>query len=186
MYGTIYLILHRASGKKYVGQTTRKLKERIRYHIKNHGIHGTMVGNALRKHGVKAFDFAIIDGADSMEELNAKEQRWIEHYGSMKPFGYNYTAGGDGSPGLKHSEATKEKIRQITTGKKASDETRQKMSLQRKGKTWSEDYKRKMSDVKKGIAFPHMKRLRTPEWKQKLSEARARWWARHPERRKSP
>jgi group I intron endonuclease len=175
VYGCIYLILHRASGKKYVGQTTQKLSERIRCHIKDGE---TMVGNAMRKHGKNAFDFAIIDGANSLEDLNRKEQEWIKHYGSMKPFGYNYTAGGDGSPGLKHSAESKEKIRLARAKQVITDEARRNMSLARKGKPKSKEWNRKNSEAHKGKSRPHMKLPRTPEWKQKLAEARARWWAR--------
>lgn len=55
--------------------------------------------------------------------------------------GYNLTAGGDGTFGKKHSDETKEKIRQKAIGRKMSDEVKLAMSKARKGKC--SDKKRK-------------------------------------------
>jgi hypothetical protein len=60
----------------------------------------------------------------------------------------NYTNGGDGSSGYKHSDESKAKIGQaakaIMTGRKASDEAKQNMRKAKLGKTLSEAHKAKI------------------------------------------
>ena len=67
---------------------------------------------------------------------------------------FNFTEGGDGSSGFKHSEETKQKISKNNArywkGKKRSEEARQKMSETQKGKTFSEETRKKISKSLKG------------------------------------
>lgn len=73
--------------------------------------------------------------------------------------------------GRKHSEETKEKMRQSQTGRKRhTPESRKKISDARKGKKLSEEHKRKIGEAGKGQQRCLGNKL-SEEHKQKLSEA---------------
>ena len=66
---------------------------------------------------------------------------------------FNFTRGGEGSNGFKHSEESKRKISDAHKGKTHSEETKKKMSERQKGenhpfygKTHSEETKKKISE----------------------------------------
>jgi hypothetical protein len=58
-YGRIYLVRHLRSGKVYVGQTVRKLKQKWKQHREQTGCR--RLNNAIRKYGADGF---------SIEEIN--------------------------------------------------------------------------------------------------------------------
>ena len=85
--------------------------------------------------------------------LNQMEIFYIKKYDPQ----FNFTEGGDGISGFKHSEETKQKISKNNArywkGKKCSEEARQKMSEAQKGKTFSEETRKKISKSLKGKTF---------------------------------
>lgn len=88
----------------------------------------------MAKYGEENFTLEIIDFADTYDELKEKEKYWIKQYNSTdRTIGYNLTEGGDGTFGKKHSEETKDKIRQKAIGRKHSEETKKRMSESRTG-----------------------------------------------------
>lgn len=104
--GTIYLITHRNSGKKYVGLTVQSIERRWVYHqqqaragwIKSlEGLHA-----AIREFGPEAFVIKAIDSGETKVDLEAKERAWIRQHGSLVPTGFNIsTGGGRGGVGAK-------------------------------------------------------------------------------------
>lgn len=108
----IYLITNIIDGKQYVGQTTESLNRRWKRHcVKANSRNNNMVvSRAIKKYGRENFTITQIDSANSLEELNAKEQYHINRLKCCTPDGYNVEAGGSG-PGkmseelrLKHSK----------------------------------------------------------------------------------
>ena len=97
MYGIIYKATNKINNKIYIGQTTTDLEQRIYVHIyraeKSLEITHTHFINAIRKYGKTNFIWEIIDDANSQEELNTKEQHWINYYNSIEE-GYNIQKGG--------------------------------------------------------------------------------------------
>ncbi len=98
----VYKITNVINGKVYVGQTIRPLSVRYYEHVKDfqrNTRNNTMMKgsrklySAFAKHGVGNFRVEEIDRATSMDELNLKEQFWIEQLDSMEN-GYNLTSGG--------------------------------------------------------------------------------------------
>lgn len=83
------------NGKKYVGQTSRTLKERAR---QGDGyVNSPAVYNAIRKYG---WDNIIIEtfNCNSKQEMNELEQYYIQLYNTTdNNYGYNLTLGGDGT-----------------------------------------------------------------------------------------
>lgn len=64
------------------------------------------VVGAIKKYGKEAFDFAVIDIAESEDQLNHKERFWISRLGAVAPNGFNIEAGGNENK--KVSAATRE------------------------------------------------------------------------------
>lgn len=109
----------------YIGQTSRKLKERINEHIKTSKMqldnrYNYPFYRAIRKYGENNLIWEIIDHADTQIELDEKEKYWIDYYNtyirSKNNNGYNQTIGGKGQSGLIHSEESKAKIRMAEIG----------------------------------------------------------------------
>jgi group I intron endonuclease len=134
-FGIIYKAVLNSDGRVYVGQTTRSLKERISEHGHKDLFY---FHNAIQKHGIENFTWEIIDYADSQEDLDRKEEKWISyHRSNVKGLGFNLTSGGD------HAVFTEESIKKMSEkmvgiknhryGKKWSDSMRAKIGISRKG-----------------------------------------------------
>lgn len=108
----VYKVTNLINGKIYIGQTINTLEYRKNQHFreaKSKRKNTVYFHNALLKYGFENFVFEEIDNADTQEELNLKEQKWIAYYLSdNRKYGYNLDSGGK-SGGCK-SSSTKEKI----------------------------------------------------------------------------
>lgn len=146
MYMIIYLVTNLINQMKYVGQTIRTLKQRKSSHLSSSKKGSTYyLHRAIRKYGAENFKWEVIYNASSEEELNEKETFFIKKYNTNSQDGYNLTEGGRGIRGWKHSELTKEKIKQCAIKNKSaqylkkfvqSEEGRKKISLMQLGKTY--------------------------------------------------
>ena len=95
MFGIIYLYKNKLNGKVYIGQTTSSIEFRLKGHLRNKN-KCPAIDSALKKYGVENFEIKKIDEAESREELDKKEQYWIQYYHSNKrEMGYNLTSGGE-------------------------------------------------------------------------------------------
>ena len=88
--------------------------------------------------------------------LNQMEIFYIKKYDPQ----FNFTEGGDGSSGFKHSEETRKKMSEAQKGKNhpmygktLSEEHKKKISESLKGKTLSAKTRKKMSEAQKGKTF---------------------------------
>ena len=122
----IYKITNIQNNKVYIGQTIRPIKDRFHRHINDamNNILDTHFARAIRKYGKDNFIIEQIDEAETQDELNKKEQYWIQYYNSVKD-GYNETdaitkCGGNTyySKTEEEMEVIKEKIRQTKLGNK--------------------------------------------------------------------
>lgn len=158
----IYKATNKINGKAYVGQTVFSLKIRRARHI-NQTLNkqdNMYFHNALRKYGIKKFDWKILQKCDTIEELNRLEIHYIKLYDTFNN-GYNLTKGGNGSVGCIPSIETRQKISKAHIGMKYSEKTKRKLSECRRGSKhpWfgrkhSEKSKLKMSEAKKGTKHP--------------------------------
>lgn len=97
-YGTIYKITNKINGKCYVGQTTAPVKVRWRQHLSDSRAGSKLlIHKALRKYKKNNFLFEVVCMAESEQELNALEERYIKDWNTLPPFGYNLTLGGRSS-----------------------------------------------------------------------------------------
>jgi group I intron endonuclease len=118
--GTIYLIINKENGHKYVGQTTQPINKRWQQHIQEaNRMSSKPLHRAFRKYGIDKFTMKVIDECDEMQ-LNEKEQYWIEQYNTFESAeGYNATSGGDRPI---FSQETKDKISNIMCDIERTDE----------------------------------------------------------------
>lgn len=115
--GIIYIILNKINNKKYIGQTTRSLNDRINDYKR--GYCNQYLLNSINKYGWDNFEFKIIDTAQTIEELNGKEIRYILEYNSTdKELGYNIELGGNNAI---PNEDTLEKMSRSHLGVKQTD-----------------------------------------------------------------
>lgn len=122
----IYKITNIQNNKVYIGQTIRPIQQRFQRHISDalNNVLNTHFARAIRKYGKENFVIEEIDKAQTQDELNKKEQYWINYYNSVEE-GYNETdaiskCGGNTyrSKTEKEMEVIKEKIRQSKIGDK--------------------------------------------------------------------
>jgi group I intron endonuclease len=109
IYGFIYCITF-PNGKKYIGQTTKEIEERINEHIcvsKTDAQY--LLSKAIRKYGENTIVYEAIDIAHDRDELNVLEIEYILFYNThyLKGNGYNMTDGGEGVVGYRHTEESK-------------------------------------------------------------------------------
>jgi hypothetical protein len=109
IYGFIYCISF-PNGKKYIGQTTKLVEERIKEHIivsKTDAQY--LLSKAIRKYGENSIEYKAIDNACNRDELNQLEIQHIISYNThyLKGHGYNMTDGGEGVKGYIHTEESK-------------------------------------------------------------------------------
>ena len=107
MYGYIYKTTCLITNLIYVGQHKAEKFEPNRY-IGS----GRRFKKALQEFGKDNFICELIDTAESLDELNSKEEYWVEFYQSRDPLiGYNVKKGGEqlgltGCCKIKRSEET--------------------------------------------------------------------------------
>lgn len=119
----IYKIENIVNGNVYIGQSI-DIYTRWKSHKRNLNkqIHtNTYLQNSWNKYGEVNFKFDIIEKVSNLEELNSREQYWMDFYKSYtRNFGYN--------------------IEQKADKSNMSQETKNKISKSRKGKFIGEDH----------------------------------------------
>lgn len=94
-FGIIYRARNKINGKQYIGQTTKKLSDRIIGHFKKEKKEQSFFQLALHKYGLENFDWDILFEAKNKQELDEKEQFFIEEYETLnREKGYNLKTGG--------------------------------------------------------------------------------------------
>ena len=116
----IYLLKNNLNNKIYIGQTwAERLEDRMG---KDGGQYknSTYIYNAIKKYGAENFSYDLLAEVYSQNEADLLEDGYIVEYNSRNNrIGYNLRSGGSCG---KHSEETKEKIRQAILNKVWSEE----------------------------------------------------------------
>ncbi len=132
--GVIYKITNKLNGKMYIGETTRdNPNERWmqhKRHVLNEQFGCRALYNAMTKHGIENFEFKIMFFCFN-EDVEHYEIQMIEKFNTIAPNGYNILKGGKGGGfiGKKHSEETKEKLREHFKKKYEDVKEREKTSI---------------------------------------------------------
>ena len=101
----------------------------------------------------KRYKYNILcKGVCDGELLNTLEKGYIKTYNPK----FNFTIGGDGNYGFKHSEETKHKISDSLKGHIVSEETRKKLSLKNRGYNHTSEAKQKISEKQTNQPMPNL------------------------------
>ena len=173
--GVIYMITHRASITRYIGQTLYPNK-RIASHLRGDRT-SPYLGRAIDKYGKDAFVVEFLETEVPESLLDKMEILHIRWWNCKAPNGYNLTDGGGGS--RNPSPETRARISKAKKGeknsfygKKHTPEALKAMSEVKKGKKASPETRGAMSEAHKGQT-PWMKgKKHTPETRREMSEAR--------------
>ena len=97
----IYMYENKGTGQKYIGQSVN-IQKRKWEHLHNPSS-TSHIDKAIAKYGEEAFNFSIIEEC-SADQLDYREQYWIDFYDSIKN-GYNIREGGTSMRGEKNASA---------------------------------------------------------------------------------
>ena len=183
----IYKITNVVNNKCYIGSsvriTERWYDHKTRLNANKH--HSIKLQRSFNKYGSNNFVYEIIEECD-IDNLLIKEQYYIDLYNTYKN-GYNSVPKSGNNLGMKHSDETKEILKEKSIGNKNmlgknhTDETKKKISEKlkgipltdetkekMKGRIMSEETKKKLSDKLKG----RLKGPMSDESKKKMSIAK--------------
>lgn len=159
----IYCITNTLNGLKYVGMTSRTIKESSWYYGS-----GRYITRAIKKTGKEYFNKEVIEICSDSQHLREREKYWIKELNTKHPFGYNLTDGGDGIINL-CEESKKRQIEKLKLlvgekhpqyGKKRSEETKLKIRVHQLGKKYSDETKKKLREANLGKTMPpHVKQI---------------------------
>lgn len=178
----IYRITNILNGMSYIGVTTNP-KKRFASHCRPAQTTRLLLKNAIQKHGKEHFKMEVLLQS-TQAYCYEMERKLIAAYNTMKPDGYNLSAGGMGSLGLTgemngcygrtgekhphfgkpgyrrgvpHSEETKAKMRAVRLGRKHSEETKAKIAAASKQNFSDPAYIEKMKRVGFCLGRPRKK-----------------------------
>lgn len=118
-------------GEIYIGCTKATLNSRKSHHEHMAANNPTSkLHHSIAKHGKEFFNWLIIDTAESKTEAETKEKVYIDHYLSF--YSLNSNRGGQGLSGRRHSEQSKQLMREKKLGVPKSDQHKQAMSISAK------------------------------------------------------
>ncbi len=109
----LYVITNLVNGKMYIGISV-DYQKRWREHRSGHG--SKLVFYAIRKYGIKNFEFTVI--CKGLEDyIKEMEIRSIRMLNTKAPNGYNISEGGSGTIGVIPSKETRKKMSEAHNGK---------------------------------------------------------------------
>jgi group I intron endonuclease len=167
--GIIYSYTNKNTGKKYIGQTINP-EQRKRNHL-----HEAIVKESeyyfhrsIRKHGIDAFDYEVLEEND--ENLNERENYYINMYNTLWPNGYNQCpAKSLDKTAIDKMKHTKKAQFAAMSEEERKERTR-KMCEGNVGSKRSEETKKKMSESAKKYLDANP-RVRSEETKKKIAES---------------
>jgi hypothetical protein len=170
--GGIYKIIHKQSGKYYIGSTVCFRKRWIthRYKLNNNLHENDHLQNAWNKYGKHEFEFLAVECVDNKNDLLRLEQIYLDKIKSdfENKIDSHYNQRYDAFK-LKITEEMKEKISNANRGKKHTNIAKSKMSFSRKGeKHWGYG-KTRNNETKELISKKLKGRKMSDEFSRKLS-----------------
>lgn len=176
----VYAIINTVNGKRYVGSSTRSIRNRWRQHritLKANCHDNGYLQRAWNKYGEQAFDWQVLENCEP-EQCLSREQFWIDELRSVKgTAGYNICPTAGNSRGTKHTAETKKRMSALKRGKSQKAEhveTRRLAHLGQKRSAATREMMRK-SQIEKY--------KNCPEVIEKIRATVTKYWS-NPENRK--
>lgn len=149
----IYKITCLSNLKIYIGSTS-DIKIRWRNHrnsLRRNKHVNKYLQNAWNKYGEENFRFEVIEIISNQDFLNEREQFWLDNTKSFNgEVGFNILPFANSVRGYKHTNETKEKIRNRQKGRKMPEHLKEILKESHMGRKNSEETKRKMSESQRG------------------------------------
>ena len=159
MNSGVYQIKNNANNNIYIGSSINFNQRKYKHfsNLRNNKHKNIHLQNSYNKYGEDSLNFSIL--AICPKEYLIKMEQWF--IDNLNPE-YNIRKNAKNNLGLKHSEETKEKMRQSRSGRIISEETKRKISNAHKGKKLSEEHKEKLRISLKGRKFTdsHKEKIR--------------------------
>lgn len=171
----VYCITNKINGKRYVGQhagdNLNSYWDRTVW-LAEKGYQGKrLLYRAIRKYGSDSFDIKPLVIVDTKWEMDLYEIGIIDAWDLTNPTnGYNITAGGGGSLGVKMSEETRAKMSESRTGLVMPESHRRKLSERSKGNKYSLGKKMTKENFVK-LMQVHIGAKRSDEARQRMADA---------------
>lgn len=112
----VYIIVNRVSDTVYIGSTRNNFKQRFAEHRSwlRCGTHRNKhLQNAYNKYGADALDTAVLEECEHISDVEAAEQRWIDHFRAAGVKMYNNRPRAENNRQWKHPPELFEKISTI-------------------------------------------------------------------------
>jgi len=87
LHYTLYQIICEATGRSYIGCTTKRVARRIEAHLKHPA--NQHLKRDIDLYGPKAFSVFILDVQDDVLDARRREEELIQEYSALYPTGYN-------------------------------------------------------------------------------------------------
>ena len=182
----VYVHTNKINGHRYVGCTKLDIESRWKRHLKSARTGSECAFHrAIRKYGPDAFEHEVIEVLSTQSGAFLAEKLWIEQFGSVVPNGYNLSTGGEGNPGLRHTDETRARMSESHRGNhsrlgiKHTEETRAKMSESRTGSLNHMTGKHHTEEAKEKLRAINLGKRYGDDVRARMSESqRIRWAAR--------
>lgn len=160
-YSCIYLWTNLANGKKYVGQAHSFYNRMKQYQM---GFFNKYMKKAINKYGVDNFDITILEKDVPFDNLDDREQYWLDFYESYKSKnGYNICQFAGTTFGFRHSEESKKKMSEKLKERYNNPENREKLMGENNGMYGKHHTKESL----KRISESSKKNWENPEYREK-------------------
>lgn len=117
--GYIYQVINLINDKRYIGKTTSTIEERWTHHLydarsgRGFAFHDA-IREVMQEHNTedveRYFNRSILEICTSRSDLDASEQFWIAHLGTLAHGGWGYNLSGGGPGGASPNAATRRKL----------------------------------------------------------------------------
>jgi len=166
----IYKWKNKLNGKCYIGLTSDALA-RKRHHMQGYNPR-SWIYQAIKKHGIDAFEYKELESGLSIDEALAKEREHIAENGSFVS-GYNQTPGGYYITGPKFGEKHHNSVLSEETALAIIHDPCSEIKATKKYNV----HRSTVYQVRQGITWPHLNRSEAPVYesdKRKITEEDAK------------
>jgi len=183
MEHSVYLITNLDNGKYYVGKTSKPSLSKYLRDAFSNAMKGRnnrpFLHRALRKYGLGTFVIESLTSCDTNEQAILFERAWIASLDARNhAVGYNLSEGGEGSPGIEVSAATRLKLSIVNRGRRPWNKGRSyhnQSPSKQTGENNSFFGKSHSQETKDAVSSSNSKRIWTLEMRAKMSATKKKF-----------